>query len=351
MPPTAASCPSSPPATTWRSCPAGPGGAGAGGRDRRRHRPGRRHRAAPAWSAACWLGLGVAWGLADAWRCPLVGVNHLWGTSTPPSPPSATWQPPLLALVAQRRPLRPGLDAPPRRLPDPRPHPRRRRRRGLRQGRAHARPGLSRRSRARPAARGRATPTVSRCRSPGCPGWSTASAGSKTALLYRLRDSISGRGENPHRPAAARPQRRLRAVGRGLLLDKPLGRALAPAPAARGRPICGGVAANSLLRQRAAEARPRSRARGLTIPSLILCTDNAAMIGVAAPHSPPGRPRRRRADAGLAAVRRRPPEGWQRGFGSGGSRRRAARRSSRRACTGAGAVGRAELVGGRRVGA
>jgi N6-L-threonylcarbamoyladenine synthase len=48
--------------------------------------------------------------------------------------------------------------------------------------------------------------------------------------------------------------------------------------------VCGGVAANTLLRRRAAEAL-EGRAR-LTIPPLALCTDNAAMIAAAAAHTP-----------------------------------------------------------------
>jgi N6-L-threonylcarbamoyladenine synthase len=52
--------------------------------------------------------------------------------------------------------------------------------------------------------------------------------------------------------------------------------------------ICGGVAANTLLRERAAQTLA-GRAR-LTVPPLSLCTDNAAMIAAAAAHTPRAAP-------------------------------------------------------------
>ena len=60
--------------------------------------------------------------------------------------------------------------------------------------------------------------------------------------------------------------------------------------------VCGGVAANTLLRRRAGEVLA-GKAR-LTIPPLTLCTDNAAMIAAASHLA--GRPGEVVADPGLS---------------------------------------------------
>jgi len=65
--------------------------------------------------------------------------------------------------------------------------------------------------------------------------------------------------------------------------------------------VCGGVAANTLLRRRAAEV-VAGRAR-LTLPPLELCTDNAAMIAAVAAFNPSGPG---------AAIAVAPSLGWER---------------------------------------
>jgi N6-L-threonylcarbamoyladenine synthase len=65
--------------------------------------------------------------------------------------------------------------------------------------------------------------------------------------------------------------------------------------------VCGGVAANTLLRKRAAEV-VGNRAR-LTMPPLELCTDNAAMIAAAGYYGV--------RTMGLQATKVDPSLGWQ----------------------------------------
>jgi N6-L-threonylcarbamoyladenine synthase len=99
-------------------------------------------------------------------------------------------------------------------------------------------------------------------------------SGLKTALLYRLRDLGSTAGPDERADLAAAFEQ---SVVESLLgkLDVALSRCGYPEVV-----VCGGVAANTLLRRRAAEV-VGDRAR-LTMPPLDLCTDNAAMIAAAA---------------------------------------------------------------------
>jgi N6-L-threonylcarbamoyladenine synthase len=115
---------------------------------------------------------------------------------------------------------------------------------------------------------------------PSLPGLEYSFSGLKTALLYRLRDLGAPSDQDRADLAAAFEE----SVVESLLekLDQALDRWPADEVV-----VCGGVAANTLLRRRAAEL-VRGRAR-LTVPPLELCTDNGAMIAAAAHHTRPGR--------------------------------------------------------------
>src|SRR6266852_9724502 len=126
---------------------------------------------------------------------------------------------------------------------------------------------------------------------PSLPGLEFSFSGLKTALLYRLRDLGGEAGEQEKADLAAAFER---SVVESLLekLDKCLPtRGEVARRAGRGKQmevvICGGVAANTLLRRRAAEV-VAGRAR-LTMPPLELCTDNAAMIAAAGYFTSPPR--------------------------------------------------------------
>jgi N6-L-threonylcarbamoyladenine synthase len=108
-------------------------------------------------------------------------------------------------------------------------------------------------------------------------------SGLKTALLYRLREL----GEIDDQAMADLAAAFQRSVVESLV--EKLGAAIT-STGAQQVVVCGGVAANSLLRRRAAEV-VTGRA-DLTIPPLELCTDNAAMIAAAASHQPQPAPAR-----------------------------------------------------------
>jgi N6-L-threonylcarbamoyladenine synthase len=108
---------------------------------------------------------------------------------------------------------------------------------------------------------------------PSLPGLEYSFSGLKTALLYRLRDLGDSVTEQDKADLAAAFERSVVES----LLEK-LDIALTEHPYLE-VVVSGGVAANTLLRQRAAEV-VADRAR-LTMPPPELCTDNAAMIAAA----------------------------------------------------------------------
>ena len=114
---------------------------------------------------------------------------------------------------------------------------------------------------------------------PSLPGLEYSFSGLKTALLYRLRDLGDAVTDTDRADLAASFER---SVVESLLAKLKLAMDRQPSSEVV---VCGGVAANTLLRARAAEVVDAAGAR-LTIPSLELCTDNGAMIAAAAHHAP-----------------------------------------------------------------
>ena len=218
------------------------------------------------------VGVGVGEGLAAAWSKPLTGVNHLWGHIYAAMLTRPDLEPPLLGLVVS------GAHSDLVRMPG---HGRFQvigRTRDDAAGEAFDKaarmlglgfpggPALDRLAR-------KGEPKRQPLPRPSLPGLEYSFSGLKTALLYRLRDLGDSVTDQDRADLAAAFEQSVVES----LLEK-LDRALEAEPV-EDVVVAGGVAANSLLRRRAAEVVGK-RAR-LTMPSLELCTDNAAMIAAA----------------------------------------------------------------------
>jgi N6-L-threonylcarbamoyladenine synthase len=218
------------------------------------------------------VGVGVGEGLASAWQRPIIGVNHLWGHIYAAMVTRPDLEPPLLGLVVSgahsdlvRMPEHGRFEVIGRTRDDAAGEAFDKAARMLGLGYPGG-PALDRLARTGDAGR---QPLPK----PSLPGLEYSFSGLKTALLYRLRDLGDTITPLDKSDLAASFERSVVES----LLEK-LDLALAAAPTAE-VVVCGGVAANTLLRKRAAEV-VGSRAR-LTMPPLDLCTDNAAMIAVA----------------------------------------------------------------------
>ena len=218
------------------------------------------------------VGVGVGDGLATAWAKPLTGVNHLWGHIYAAMLTRPELEPPLLGLVVSgahsdlvRMPEHGRFEVIGRTRDDAAGEAFDKAARMLGLGYPGG-PALDRLARTG-AARRQPLPK------PSLPGLEFSFSGLKTALLYRLRDLGAEAGEQEKADLAAAFERSVVES----LLEK-LDEALTRTPASE-VVVAGGVAANTLLRRRAAEV-VGDRAR-LTMPPLDLCTDNAAMIAAA----------------------------------------------------------------------
>jgi N6-L-threonylcarbamoyladenine synthase len=238
------------------------------------------------------VGIGLAEGLASAWRTQLVGVNHLWGHVYAAFLTRPDLAPPLLALVVSgahsdlvRMPAHGVFEVVGRTRDDAAGEAFDKAARMLGLGYPGG-PALDRMAR-------RGDPKRHPLPIPSLPGLEYSFSGLKTALLYRIRD-LGGPEPLDEQTVADLSAAFERSVVESLLAK--VERALEAEPASE-VVVCGGVAANSLLRRRAAELL-EGRAR-LTIPPLQLCTDNAAMIAAAAAHSTSSRPGEVRAEASL----------------------------------------------------
>ena len=237
--------------------------------------------------AGCLLvGVGVAEGLSAAWARPVTGVNHLWGHIYAAMLTRPDLEPPLLGLVVSGAhsdlvlmPEHGRIEVIGRTRDDAAGEAFDKAARMLGLGYPGG-PALDRLARTGHAER-QPLPR------PSLPGLEYSFSGLKTALLYRLRDLGEAVGPDARADLAAAFEQ---SVVESLLekvdaaLSSPFMGRYPAKPGGGGEihevVICGGVAANTLLRRRAAEV-VGGRAR-LTMPPLDLCTDNAAMVAAAA---------------------------------------------------------------------
>src|SRR6266852_1673033 len=203
------------------------------------------------------VGVGVGEGLAAAWSKPVTGVNHLWGHIYAAMLSRPDLEPPLLGLVVSgahsdlvRMPEHGRFEVIGRTRDDAAGEAFDKAARMLGLGYPGG-PALDRLART-------VDPRRQPLPKPSLPGLEFSFSGLKTALLYRLRDLGEEAGEQEKADLAAAFERSVVES----LLEK-LDQALTREPVAE-VVVAGGVAANTLLRRRAAQV-VAGRAR-LTMP-------------------------------------------------------------------------------------
>ena len=218
------------------------------------------------------VGVGVGEGLATAWDKPITGVNHLWGHIYAAMLARPDLEPPLLGLVVSgahsdlvRMPEHGRFEAIGRTRDDAAGEAFDKAARMLGLGYPGG-PALDRLART-------GNPKRQPLPKPSLAGLEYSFSGLKTALLYRLRDLGEAVTDQDRGDLAAAFEQ---SVVESLLEKLDLALQAQPVEEVV---VAGGVAANTLLRRRAAEV-VGGRAR-LTMPPLDLCTDNAAMIAAA----------------------------------------------------------------------
>ncbi len=219
------------------------------------------------------VGHSFGQGLAAAWEKPFVGISHLWGHVYSGFLADPDLEPPVLALVVSGAhtdlvlmPEHGRFEVLGRTRDDAAGEAFDKAARMLDLGYPGG-PALDRMAEQGQAA---AQPLPV----PHLPGYEFSFSGLKTALLYRVRD-LGGAGEQL-------PVADLAAAFRHSVVESIVAKLREAVEEfdVTGVVLCGGVAANSRLRRRAAEViGGRTR---LVVPAPELCTDNAAMIAAAA---------------------------------------------------------------------
>ena len=204
----------------------------------------------PGLIGALLVGVSAAKALALAWDVPFVGVNHLEAHLYAAFLEDPTLELPLVVLLVSGGHTMLIEMRGHGQLPAARPDDRRRRRRGVRQGRPLPRPRLPGRAGDRP--RGRA-------RRPDGDRLPPGDAQRRARLLLQRAEDVGASTTSASTPTSRRPTWPRRSRRRSSTCSWPRPGGPRPRSGAKGLVLGGGVAANSLLRERFLDACVRGR--------------------------------------------------------------------------------------------